>query len=166
MAANARVVQLARTRAHARAPGGFTLIELLAALAVLGILIAIAAPSYRGYVERGRIAQVCGDFSAVEVRAVRFYADHKRYPDTLAEIGQDSLRDPWGRPYAYLNLTVPANLNDARKDKNLHPINTDFDLYSVGADGQSVKPLTAQRSQDDLIRARNGAYCGYVRDYN
>ena len=139
---------------------------MLAALAVLGILLSIAAPSYHGYVERGRIARVCGDFSSVAVKAVQFYADHRRYPDTLAEIGQDSLRDPWGRPYVYLNLTVPANLNDARKDKNLHPINTDFDLYSVGPDGKSVKPLTAQPSQDDLIRARNGAFCGYVRDYN
>jgi hypothetical protein len=35
----------------------------------------------------------------------------------------------------------------------LHPINSDFDLYSKGKDGDSAAPLTASRSQDDIIRA-------------
>jgi general secretion pathway protein G len=38
-------------------------------------------------------------------------------------------------------------------------------LYSAGRDGVTVKPLTAQSSQDDVIRARNGRFVGLVRDY-
>jgi general secretion pathway protein G len=52
-----------------------------------------------------------------------------------------------------------------RKDRSLHPLNTDFDLYSLGADGRSVAPLTAKQSHDDIIRANNGGYYGYGEDY-
>lgn len=52
-----------------------------------------------------------------------------------------------------------------RKDKNLHPINSDYDLYSVGHDGESVEPLTAKKSHDDIIRANNGDFIGYAENY-
>jgi general secretion pathway protein G len=45
------------------------------------------------------------------------------------------------------------------------PINSDFDLYSMGEDGKSSPPLTAKSSRDDIVRANNGAYYGYGRDY-
>jgi general secretion pathway protein G len=47
-----------------------------------------------------------------------------------------------------------------RKDRFLVPINTDFDLYSVGRDGESVPSLTAAKSRDDVVRAANGAFIG------
>ena len=52
-----------------------------------------------------------------------------------------------------------------RKDKNLVPLNTDFDLYSKGPDGASQKPLNAEASRDDIVRANNGAYVGKAEDY-
>lgn len=48
----------------------------------------------------------------------------------------------------------------ARKDRFLVPINTDFDLYSMGKDGTSVPSLTAAASRDDVVRAANGAFIG------
>jgi general secretion pathway protein G len=58
-----------------------------------------------------------------------------------------------------------ANPGQMRKDKNMVPINTDFDLYSMGKDGESVLPLTAKKSQDDIVRASNGAFVGLGSDY-
>jgi general secretion pathway protein G len=52
-----------------------------------------------------------------------------------------------------------------RKDKSLVPINTQFDLYSVGPDGQSRPPLTAAVSRDDVIMANDGAYIGPAASY-
>jgi general secretion pathway protein G len=52
-----------------------------------------------------------------------------------------------------------------RKDRFLVPINTFFDLYSMGKDGQSVSPLTAQASRDDVIWANDGAFIGRASDY-
>jgi general secretion pathway protein G len=52
-----------------------------------------------------------------------------------------------------------------RRDKNLVPINTDFDLYSVGKDGVTVSPLTAAQSRDDVVRANDGTFIGLGEDY-
>jgi general secretion pathway protein G len=40
-----------------------------------------------------------------------------------------------------------------------------FDLYSKGADGNSVPPLTASASQDDVIMANDGGYYGLAKKY-
>jgi general secretion pathway protein G len=53
----------------------------------------------------------------------------------------------------------------ARKDHSLVPINTDFDLYSMGPDGRSAPPLTAQHSRDDIVRANNGTFIGIASEY-
>ena len=45
------------------------------------------------------------------------------------------------------------------------PINTDFDLYSVGADGRTAAPLTARFSHDDVVRANNGSFIGLAVNY-
>ena len=88
-----------------------------------------------------------------------------QYPPSLATLGLDAMVDPWGNPYQYLDLQDPANGGQARKDHNLHPINTYFDLYSMGPDGQSNKPLTAQASRDDIIWANDGNFVGIAADY-
>jgi general secretion pathway protein G len=54
----------------------------------------------------------------------------------------------------------------ARKDRNVVPVNTDFDLYcSKGPDGRSAPPLTAAMSRDDIVRASNGRYIGEAEGY-
>ncbi|HQU13791.1 MAG TPA: prepilin-type cleavage/methylation domain-containing protein, partial [Thermodesulfobacteriota bacterium] len=77
---------------------------------------------------------------------------------------------PWGNPYQYLpiygHLGDQGYMNRTRKDHNLHPINSDFDLYSMGPDGQSVKPLTGGQSRDDIIRANDGAFIGKASTYD
>ena len=65
----------------------------------------------------------------------------------------------------YLDLSDPNGLGKMRKDKNLVPINSDYDLYSMGPDGISVSPLTAKASQDDIVRGRNGKFIGVATDY-
>ena len=52
-----------------------------------------------------------------------------------------------------------------RKDKNLVPVNTDYDLYSMGEDGRSVGPFTAKASRDDIVRANDGGFVGLAADY-
>ncbi|MEW5879953.1 MAG: prepilin-type N-terminal cleavage/methylation domain-containing protein [Pseudomonadota bacterium] len=149
-----------------RSARGLTLVEIAVAIAVAALFAALAIPAYTDYVERARVARARADIQDIDAKIAQFELTHPGVlPDDLAEVGAAGLRDPWGNPYYYLNLRNPENLNAARKDRNLHPINTDYDLYSAGRDGMTVKPLTAQQSQDDVIRARNGRFIGLVRDY-
>ncbi|MSR24620.1 MAG: hypothetical protein EXR96_05970 [Nitrospiraceae bacterium] len=52
-----------------------------------------------------------------------------------------------------------------RKDRFLVPINSDYDLYSMGPDGQSSQPLTVPVSMDDIIHASDGAYVGLAENF-
>jgi general secretion pathway protein G len=45
------------------------------------------------------------------------------------------------------------------------PINTTYDLYSKGKDGDSSPPLTARASQDDVVRANDGGFIGLGSRY-
>jgi general secretion pathway protein G len=88
-------------------------------------------------------------------------------PASLAEIGKGDLKDPWGNPYEYLrfNLSGPGDPPGARKDRNLHPLNSFFDLYSKGPDGTSQLALTAKPAHDDIIVANDGKYVGVASGY-
>ena len=144
---------------------GFTLLELLLTLTLAAILGVFAVPAYRGYVERVHESQAVSDIGRLQLSLYTWQLHTGAFPETLAEAGLDGMRDPWDRPYVYLNIAT-ADMNDVRKDKNLHPLNTDFDLYSLGADGDSRLPLTAQVSRDDILRANDGAFIGRAEDYN
>ena len=93
----------------------------------------------------------------------RFLANTGEYPATLAAAGFDR-QDPWGNDYEY-RVVADTPVGQLRKDKNLVPINSDFDLFSRGPNGVSNPPLTAATSQDDVVRASNGAFIGSAADY-
>jgi general secretion pathway protein G len=150
----------AGSRGHNR---GVTLLELLAVLAAVLVLSAIAVPSFNAYVERTRVTRVVGEIGAMNLSLYRWQLNTRTFPATLAEAGLGG-NDPWGNPYQYTRVQGTPD-NELRKDHNLHPINTDFDLYSMGADGETRKPLTAQKSRDDIVRANNGAFIGLAKDY-
>ena len=88
-----------------------------------------------------------------------------RLPVDLAEIGRATLKDPWDNPYEYLNFADAGKKAKQRKDHSLHPLNSTYDLYSKGKDGDSKAPLTAQASRDDIIRANDGGYIGLASGY-
>lgn len=145
--------------------GGLTLLELLLALVIIGLLAGIAVPSYREYFEKQKRVEAANDIKALSVSIESYMLDHDRvYPENLAQIGNESFLDPWGRPYQYYNVARHGK-GGSRKDKNLNPLNTDFDLYSMGKDGESKKPLPPKVSHDDIIRANNGRYIGLASEY-
>jgi general secretion pathway protein G len=144
---------------------GFTLIELMVVIAIIGTLAAIAIPNYIGYRDKARITSVIVEIKRIEGAVFAFMAANNRYPDTLVEAGLGNPTDPWGNAYVYYPMdNVPKKVK-IRKDKSLHPVNTDFEIYSMGADGETVAPFTAKASQDDIVRANNGAFIGLVENY-
>lgn len=149
-----------------RSRGGFTLVELVLALAVGAIVLGIAVPSYRSYVDRAKTAAAIADLVKLEARIEKYrLTNNDTLPPDLAAIGMGALLDPWGHPYAYLSFAGVNGRGALRKDKSLNPLNSDYDLYSMGADGLSAAPLTAKASQDDVIRASDGAFVGLAADF-
>jgi general secretion pathway protein G len=146
---------------------GLTLIELLLALAIGCILAVIAVPAYQGYIADTLINQAILDIHGLEPAIQRYEFDQGHLPDSLADIGAGSKTDPWGNPYQYLRIKG-ADLKgkgQQRKDKNLVPVNSDYDLYSMGPDGDSNPPFTAKSARDDIVRCRNGQWVGVAEEY-
>lgn len=151
-----------RTHSH-----GFSLIELMIALVVGALLLSLAVPAYNNHVERAQIAKAIGDIQGLSLAIDRFRLNNNdRAPDTLAELGIQVPLDPWGRAYQYLNIIDgKPSTGEVRKDGALNPLNSDFDLYSLGEDGLTQMPLNAARARDDIVRANNGAFVGLAEDY-
>jgi general secretion pathway protein G len=135
-------------------------IALLAAVLVLG---SFAIPAFNGYVERGRVARAVSDIGTLSLQLYRWQRDSNRLPANLAEAGLGG-DDPWGRPYVYVRAAGTRE-SQLRKDEELIPLNSDFDLYSMGPDGVSALALPAAPSLDDVVRADDGAYIGLAVNY-
>jgi len=142
----------------------FTLIELLAAMTILSILVSLAVPKFEEAKEQANIAKAIGDLRAMSIEL----NTKDELPSTLAGIGRADRLDPWGRTYVYYKFPPvkgKAGPKGARKNRFLHPLNSYYDLYSVGKDGGSNAPLTAKASQDDVIVANDGGFVGLARKY-
>lgn len=153
-------------------PRGFTLVETAIVIAIAGILLALAVPAVEGYMERTRIAQAITDIADMSTTIKAQERIFGTLPGTLASVqtrqGVVDLSqkvDPWGRPYRYL-VNPQANIGQARKDKSSVPINSDFDLYSIGKDGLTQLGVNKPESRDDVLRARDGNFIGLASDFD
>jgi general secretion pathway protein G len=137
---------------------GFTVIELLAVMAIIAALATIAIPQIQGSFDRANVARAIGDIHTIQTEL----DGQDSLPDDLSTIGRAGMLDPWGNAYVYLKFpnVVHGHPQGARKDRFLVPINSLYDLYSMGKDGSSVAALTAKASQDDVLRANDGAFIG------
>lgn len=147
---------------------GFTLIEILIACTILATLTAIAMPVAAKFLATSKESQAIDDLRQIEKVLSLFEVEHGRLPDNLTE-AEIHLTDPWGTAYQYIliegkPLSGKGKVSP-RKDKSLHPLNADYDLWSNGADGNTTLSLTAKVSHDDIIRAGSGSFFGRAEDY-
>ncbi len=144
---------------------GLTLIELLITISIVATLAGIAAAIFGTYVDKARSQKAVSDIRTTLQAGIMLYEfDNDILPVSLADINRGGILDPWGRTYVYLNIAL-GGTGKARKEFGTVPLNTDYDLYSVGKDGKTSTPLTASMSRDDIIRANNGGYIGLASDY-
>lgn len=149
------------TRNNARR--GFTIIELLATMTMIALLAGLAIPRYTTMTERARVAKAIGDIQALQSDIL----SQDSLPASLSVINRQSMLDPWGRPYVYTLLATPSGvpLTTGRVDIFGRPVNTGFDLYSLGKDGASAQSFGASASQDDVVRGRDGGFIGLAQAF-
>ena len=145
---------------------GFTFLEIAILLAIVGLVVAIAIPTLSQYIERTRILETIGDIGTMSDKIKQHQRTTGALPDALGDVGYGGKLDPWGYPYEYVNLNNAKGNGSARKDKKLSPLNSDFDLYSIGRDGLTQASLNSSRSRDDVVRARDGKFIGLASEFD
>lgn len=84
---------------------GFTLVELLVAVAIIGILSAIAIPQYSEYVRRGKVSEATGALGELRLRAEKYYSDNRTYVGFNSTISN-------ARNFSYACTAVVATPNE------------------------------------------------------
>ncbi len=103
-------VDLLRTRVHRVSSTlsrfvvgsrGFSLVELLIVVCIISVLLGLAVPAYTSALETARVARATGDIHAIQQDVMTHFVRLGCLPGTLADIGRDTLLDPWGHAYVY-----------------------------------------------------------------
>lgn len=120
---------------------GFTLIEIMVVMVILGLLVAIVAPNIMGRGDQAKITIAETQMNNISNALDLYRLDNSHYPST--QQGLEALvtepagspepknwnpdgymksvpEDPWGNPFEYISPGVDG----------------DYDLISLGADGQ------------------------------
>jgi general secretion pathway protein G len=111
------------------------------------------------------VGRAIGDIRTLQTEITRYEVQLGKLPDTLQDVGVTDMLDPWGNPYEYLNFDNVQGQGQKKKDRFLVPLNSTYDLYSKGKDGLTSSSLQPPASQDDIVRANDGAYVGLGSQY-
>lgn len=149
---------------------GVTLIELMIVLALLATLAGIAMASYSSYKTTAQNDAAIKDILEISTAIERYHLSRNKWPDKLSDVKYEAKLDPWGNNYIYEKVpsllgSIAIGTTRLRQDANLKPINTFYDLYSMGADGETTNNISVPISHDDIIRARDGEFIGLAKDY-
>lgn len=129
---------------------GFTLIEVMIVVAIAGILVAIAFPSYREYVLRGNRAQ--GQTLLVEAaaRQERFYAQNSAYVTDNAN--KANLRVNEGNYDDLYVLSVGTAAGDGGYTLTATQQFGDVDCGNLTLDARGNKGNTGSKDEEECWR--------------
>ncbi len=66
---------------------GFTLIELMVTIVILGIILAIAVPSYRGHVRKAKRVEAFTALTHIASLQEQYFSENRTYTKLVADLG-------------------------------------------------------------------------------
>lgn len=140
---------------------GFTLVELIVVCAILGVLATIALPAFNEYTKSARKARCAADLRTIDKAIAAYVIERNVLPTSLSAVGMGNILDPWQRPFEFHNLDIVVNPGATPlEDVATNPLNTDYDLYSKGADGGGTPASGDPGNDDDIARSNDGIFVG------
>lgn len=85
-----------------RSQSGFTLMELMITVAIVGVLAAIAIPTFSGYVQRSRTTEATSFLAEIKQRQESYRAEFTQYANVMAPnpaaVPMGGEQTGWGAP--------------------------------------------------------------------
>lgn len=103
---------------------GMTLIELMITIAIVGILAAVAYPSYTTYVAESNRTEAKRELAKVANKMEQYFVDHRTYTDDMTDLGEAA--DPYITESGYYSI-----------DTSVQTINT-FTLTATAKNSQAT----------------------------
>ena len=125
---------------------GFSLLEIMVVVAIIGIIAAIAIPSYSGYVTRTRRAEAITALETIALNEEKNFAENGQY-DTIANLVAAGYTNPNADANRNYNIVVAIGgggssfvataqgINDQAGDAVIFAIRSDGSVGTANADG-------------------------------
>lgn len=86
---------------------GFTLIEIMIVLAIIGIVAAIAVPSYASYITKANRTDAMQFLLEVAGEQQRFFSENNAYASAMSALGYGT-EDTAGSPEGHYTISISA----------------------------------------------------------
>lgn len=139
---------------------GFTLAELLVVVLILGILAAIALPSYQRAIQRSKVSDALNNLEVVSMKQQDYLLSHEQYATTFKDLNVpiDGLYDKTGSSAQVGNFNY--TLSEGCITATFSPKKKDGSAASVSSDDQ----YTICRSSEDNIAQCEGGFCSHIKN--
>ncbi len=122
---------------------GFTLVELMIVVLIIGILAAVAYPSYRNYMLQTRRADCAGALMQLAGAMERDFSRNNQYRDIIT-LGDFSATCPLDGSAATYNLSIPAGTLTA----------TTYVLQAIPVNAQATDACATLTLSNQLIKGQ------------
>ena len=116
-----------------RDEAGFTLIELMIVITIIGILLSVAAPSYRSATIQANEAVLKKDLFTIRDVIDQYYGDHGKYPSSLQSLVSDGYIRAVPKDPFTLSTDTWVEIHSDTEDGGIYDLHSGSDL--IGLDG-------------------------------
>lgn len=147
---NKMVNKLKSVRAKLKNSKGFTLIEMLVVIAIIGILVLLALPSYLGYTKDANVATMKADIRVLESAALVSNIDGQGWPVTEADALPETVAGVKQAKDADADAEVVVKAIDKDKiDNQVQSLKNKVEDYAIITSGKNEGKVIYRAGEKD-----------------